>query len=79
MRINPRFTGLLMALIISLGMSLVLSFTMVAINVGFTDYFIFAWLRSCLIGFLVGLPTATVIVPFARRTISRLTGQGLDQ
>ena len=53
MRIHPRLTGVVMSFIITLGMSLVMSFTMTAINVGFTEYFLYAWLRS----WFVGLPS----------------------
>jgi divalent metal cation (Fe/Co/Zn/Cd) transporter len=65
-----------MALIISLVMSLVMSFTMVAINVGFAEHFFHAWIRSELIGFIVGLPTAMIAVPIARKIVFRITDSG---
>jgi hypothetical protein len=47
---------------------------MTAINVGFTEYFLFAWLRSWLVGLLVGFPTAAVIVPLAQKVVIRRDG-----
>jgi hypothetical protein len=75
MRIHPRLTGTVMSFIITLGMSLVMSFTMTAINVGFTEYFLYAWLRSWLVGLLVGFPTAAVIVPLAQKVVIRRDGE----
>ena len=74
MRIHPRLTGTVMSFIITLGMSLVMSFTMTAINVGFAEYFLYAWLRSWLVGLLVGFPTAAVIVPLAQKVVIRRDG-----
>ena len=77
MKINPKFTGVFMSLIIALGMSFVISFAMTAINIGFTNLFLFAWLGSWLIGLLVGFPTAALIVPLARKIVTHLTGEKL--
>jgi hypothetical protein len=49
---------------------------MVAINVGFTEFFFRAWIRSELIGLLVGLPTAMIAVPIARKIVTRITDSG---
>ncbi|MGD9238680.1 MAG: DUF2798 domain-containing protein [Desulfobacterales bacterium] len=75
MHIHPRLTGHVMSFIITIGMSLVMSFTMTAINVGFAEYFLYAWLRSWLVGLLVGFPTAAVIVPLAQKVVIRQDGE----
>lgn len=75
MVINPKFEGPLMGIIIASGMGFVMSFVMVAVNVGFTDSFLIIWLRAWFVGFLVGFPTAAILVPFARKIVLRLTGQ----
>jgi hypothetical protein len=38
---------------------------------GFAGHFFASWLRSSLLAFLVGLPTAIVIAPFADRVTKR--------
>ena len=74
MPISPKFEGPLMGIIIALGMGCVMSFVMVAFNVGFTESFLFIWLRAWFIGFLVGFPTAALLVPFARKRVLRVKG-----
>lgn len=73
MKINPKFTSLLMGLIISFGMSLFMSFTMTAINQGFIEGFFLIWMKTWGIAFAVGFPAAAAIVPVARKIVSRVT------
>ncbi len=40
MRINPKFSGPLIGFFVALGMSFVMSFVMVAINIGFAESFL---------------------------------------
>jgi hypothetical protein len=63
----------MLTFILAAGMSLVMSFVMTAMNVGFSEFFLSAWLRRWGFGFLIGFPTAALIVPFARRIVARLT------
>jgi hypothetical protein len=74
MKLNPKFSGILMSLMIAFVMSLVMSFVMVVVNLGFSEKFFITWLRAWLIGLSVGFPTAAVIVPLARRVVLYLTG-----
>jgi hypothetical protein len=67
MKLNPKFSGILMSLMIAFVMSLVMSFVMVVVNLGFTDEFFITWLCAWLTSLSVGFPTAAIIVPFARR------------
>jgi hypothetical protein len=73
--ISPKFEGPLMGVIIALGMGCVMSFVMVAMNVGFADSFLLTWFRAWFVGFLVGFPTAALLVPLARKIVLRITGQ----
>jgi hypothetical protein len=73
MKLNPKFTGILMSLMIAFGMSLVMSFVMVLVNLGFSEEFLITWLRAWIIGLSVGFPTAVMIVPFARKIAMYLT------
>ncbi len=61
-----------MGLFISIGMSFVMTFAVLAINVGFIEDFFPMWMKSWGIGFVVGFPAATVIVPLARKAVSRI-------
>jgi len=72
LKISPRFTETLLGFFIAMGMSFVMSFAMTATNIGFTDLFIFAWLRGWFIGLLVGFPATAIIVPASRRLVQRL-------
>ena len=78
MRINRKFGRLLTGLIVAFGMSLAMSFVMVAINVGFTKFFVFAWLRAWFVGFLIAIPAAALIIPIAQKIVSYLTTEELE-
>jgi len=73
MKINPKFSGILVSSIVAFGMSFVMSFVMVLGNLGFPEEFLITWLRAWIIGLLVGFPTAATIVPFARKLAIYLT------
>jgi len=53
--------------------SLVMSFAMLAINVGFVSDFITFWLNSFIVGFIVATPIALVAVPIIGKIVKRLT------
>jgi len=43
------------------------SFTLVFINIGFGDDFLFIWLRSWLIAFLLATPSLLIVAPLIRK------------
>ncbi|MFV8370753.1 DUF2798 domain-containing protein [Flavobacterium sp. LB2R40] len=47
-----------------------ISFTLVAVNVGFTDGFVFIWLRSWLIAFFLATPSLLIVGPFIRKKLN---------
>jgi hypothetical protein len=47
-----------------------ITFTLVAVNVGFVNSFVFIWLRSWLIAFLLALPSLLFIAPFIKRKLN---------
>ena len=51
----PTFGDVKFAFIMSLVTTFIISFTLVSINLGFTDRFIFVWLRSWFIAFIIAL------------------------
>ncbi len=50
----------------------IISFTLVSINVGYTEDFLRIWLRSWLIAYLVVIPAILVIGPFVQSIVDRL-------
>ena len=58
---------------VAFGMSPVMSFVMVLMNLGFSEEFLTTWLRAWIVGLSVGFPTVAIIVPFERRIAIYLT------
>ena len=50
-----------------------MSFTMLLINIGIVDNFIFLWLKAWLVSVTVAFPSAILIVPVAQKLASELT------
>ena len=73
MNISQKYYGLLFSVIMAGIMSMVMSFAMIAINVGFGPNFLAIWLKDIVIGFIVATPTAMAAVPIARRLVNWLT------
>jgi hypothetical protein len=46
-----------------------ITFTLVAVNVGFIKNFIYIWLRSWLIAFLFAVPSLLYVAPFVRNKL----------
>lgn len=57
---------------LSLVFSLVMSFAMVAMNVGFVPEFFHVWMSSVKIGFCVSIPIAFIFVPPIHKLTMRL-------
>ncbi len=47
-----------------------ITFTLVAVNVGFVQNFVFVWLRSWLIAFLLAVPSLLFVAPFIRHKLN---------
>ena len=74
MKVSPKYAGILMSFLISTGMSFVMSFALLSINIGFVENFIPIWLKAWGIAFVVAFPSAAIIVPFSRKVVSEITG-----
>lgn len=48
-----------------------ISFILVIVNVGFTSNFIFIWLRSWLIAFVLATPSLLLVAPLIRDKIEK--------
>ena len=58
------------ALIASLVVTSYITFTLVAVNIGFKTDFIFKWLRSWLIAYTLVVPSLLFVAPFIRKKLN---------
>ena len=56
----------------TLALDTTMTFTMTTINIGWTEAFINRFLNGWVIGFLVAFPTSILIIPLARKLVSKL-------
>ncbi|MBF2709534.1 DUF2798 domain-containing protein [Flavobacterium soyangense] len=54
-------------LVIALIVTSYITFTLVAVNVGFVQNFIYIWLRSWLIAFILAVPSLLYVAPVIRK------------
>lgn len=59
------------ALLMGIVTTAIVSFTLVAVNVGFTARFLAIWLRSWIIAYLVVIPAILVISPALQKMVDR--------
>ncbi|MCF2859460.1 DUF2798 domain-containing protein [Pseudoalteromonas sp. SMS1] len=71
-RFNSKRKNLLVALFASVGMSFVMSFTMLLVNIGIVDNFILLWLKAWLVSVTIAFPSAILIVPVAQKVANEL-------
>jgi len=58
------------AVITGLMVTSYISFTLVAINAGFNSNFVFIWLRSWFIAFVLAFPSLLFVAPFIRKKLT---------
>jgi hypothetical protein len=58
------------ALITGLVVTSYVTFTLVAVNVGFKNDFIFKWVRSWLIAYMLVVPSLLFVAPFIRKKLN---------
>ena len=75
MKINKKYYGLLIALIMTMALDSVMTFTMVSVTTGWTAGFLERFVNGWLIGFAVALPTTLLVIPLARKLVNRLTSE----
>ena len=73
MRIPVRFAPVLFGALLSSIMVGLVSAFVIAITQGFHPGFPAQWVRSCLTTWPVAFPTVTLIAPWVRRVVGRLT------
>ena len=75
MRIPNRFAPLVFGAVLSAIMVCIVSAFVLAINQGVGPEFAGHWLRSCATTWPVAFPTVTLLAPWVRRFVARVTVQ----
>ena len=75
LKISKKYYGLLMALIMTVALDSVMTFTMISVATGWTPGFLNRFVESWLIGFVVALPTSLLVFPLARRLVDGLVSE----
>jgi hypothetical protein len=65
-------TKIAFALIMGIITTGIISFTLISINIGFTEKFLKIWIRSWGIAYLVAVPAILIIAPMIERLVKRL-------
>jgi len=73
MYIPARYAPLLFGALLSAIMVCVVSAFVLAINQGIHEGFLWLWFRSCVTTWPVAFPTVTIVAPWVRRAVARLT------
>jgi len=73
--INEKYYHCIFVALMSLGMTLVMSFTSTVYSQGFSGQFLESWLSAVVLGFMVAFPTALAITPIARLAAEKITAE----
>ena len=65
---------LVVSFIMGAMMIFLMTFVITLINLGWTEYFLRAWMRSFAIAYAVGVPVIFFLAPVARRITGQLLG-----
>jgi fructose-specific phosphotransferase system IIC component len=73
MKINPKYSNLLFAFIMSVVMALIMSGILTAIFTGFLGDYFGRWLRAFSYAWPIAFPSILLISPVVRRLVTKLT------
>ena len=73
MRVPPRYAPLVFGALLSAIMVAIVSAVVLALNRGLGDGFAWQWMRSCATTWPIAFPTVTVVAPWVRRIVGRVT------
>ena len=73
MRIPARFAPIAFGALLSAIMVALVSGFVIAITQGFQSGFVAQWLKSCATTWPVAFPTVTLVAPWVRRVVGRVT------
>jgi hypothetical protein len=60
------------ALIMGIVTTGIISFTLISINIGFTEKFLYIWLRSWAMAYIVVIPAILIIGPLVQKLVNRM-------
>ena len=72
MKVSGIAYGFLFSACVAVVMSLSMSFFMLWLNIGMVPGFIFIWLKSSGVGFVVSLPIAVTIIPLIEKALHKV-------
>jgi hypothetical protein len=72
MKLNKKFEPYIFTIIMAFGMSLMMSFIISLMNIGFVDNFFLIWIRAWMPAFFIGLILAFFMGKLARFVLSRI-------
>lgn len=58
------------ALIMGIITTGIISFTLISVNIGFSDTFVFIWLKSWAIAYMVSVPTILLAAPRVEKLVA---------
>jgi hypothetical protein len=73
MRIPNRYAPILFGAILSAIMVAIVSAVVLIINQGIHSGIVWRWFRSCLTTWPVAFPTVTIVAPWVRKLVGRMT------
>jgi hypothetical protein len=73
MRIPQRFAPVVFGALLSAIMCAVVSAIVIALNQGVAQDFLWLWLKSALTTWPIAFPTVTIVAPWVRRAVGRVT------
>jgi hypothetical protein len=72
MKLNKKFEPYIFTIIMAFGMSLMMSFIISLMNIGFGDHFFLIWIRAWIPAFFIALIPAFFMGKVARFVLSRI-------
>lgn len=70
MKIDKKYRNIIFSCIAAVFISIPIAFVMVAINFGFKEGFILAFLKSALLGTAISIPLANIGIPLAEKIVN---------
>lgn len=72
MKLDKKYSHFLVIALMAVIMTSVISFVMTYVALGFVSDFLFIWLGSIPLGFVVSYPAALVALPFSQKIVKRI-------
>jgi hypothetical protein len=73
MKLSKNISNILFVFLVSVTMTAVMSFAILATRLGFSSDFFVIWLSDFLVGCLFSIPTGFLVVPLLKKGIDKIT------